>query len=365
MRGLAVYAMTDPNAHLVDLVPIPDGTQIVGQITAANPSSLSVMLASGDIATLPCACASILAGLGVVGPGDPIIADLDQHASITSLLRYPDDGRISAKLLSLKGSRISLLLSSGMVKSFGCNCRTGAVAKVAKSAVGKMVRATLNPDAEVVSITVASTPAGGRSTPSTPAPRPLCSMCRNQDAKPNSIGELRPSITSLGVQPSIMGCANSDSAGIFIALRHWRSQTPVLGATVNLTGAASITLASPPSGYVELLNVPSGMYRVTVQKAGLHKVQTADFRVNCEEGVRVQAYLQGAPHRFRIVRIQKRQLVFRVVNRQKAPLNCFYGSAPASDSARSLENTFLVKTAKSYYFCGVKKVTAWKKRSLK
>ncbi|MDQ6932251.1 MAG: hypothetical protein M3160_03640, partial [Candidatus Eremiobacteraeota bacterium] len=122
---------------------------------------------------------------------------------------------------------------------------------------------------------------------------------------------------------------------------------------------------SPPSGYMELLDVPSGMYRVTVEKAGLRKVETADFRVNCDEGVRVQAYLQNAPRRFRVVRILKRQLVFRVVNKQKAPLNCFYGSAPPNDRARSLEKTFVVKTTKGYYVCGVRKVTAWKKRSLR
>ncbi|MDQ6932783.1 MAG: hypothetical protein M3160_06370, partial [Candidatus Eremiobacteraeota bacterium] len=300
-RGRAVYALTGPDAQVLNLVPIPEGTRIVGQITSANSNSLSLMLASGDVATLPCACATSLAGIGDIGPGQPIIADLDQNASITALLRYPDDGRITGTLLNMKDGRVSLLLPSGTVKSFTCKCGTGSIVKLVESAIGKRVSASLNPDAEVVSLTLGPAPATRPPTPtsrpSAPAtgasarapisPHLACTTCHDQGFTSKTIGERRPAIRSIGVQPAI-GCANSNSGAIFIALRHWRSQTPVLGASVNLSGAASVTLVSPPSGYMELLDVPSGMYRVTVEKAGLRKVETADFRVNCDEGVRVQ-----------------------------------------------------------------------------
>ncbi len=166
----------------------------------------------------------------------------------------------------------------------------------------------------------------------------------------------------LGLLTAATGCSNSNSAAIFIALRHWRSQTPVRGASVQLSGPASITLNSPPSGYIELLNVPSGTYHVSVQRSGLRDLQTGDFHIDCNEGVRVQANLQTVPRSVRFVKIPRREFAFRVVARQKAPLNCFYGSGARQEASRVLEKPFVLKTATGTYVCGLKKVPTWKKQ---
>lgn len=348
VRGLTVYAVSNRDARLVDVASVPAGTRIVGQLTSANADVVSVMLASGDIATLPCQCANLFAGLGNLAPGEPIIADLDQNASVASLLRYPDDGRIAGKLVEMKANRLSLQLPNGRVKSFACHCLAGLIAKEVQPPVGKTVIATLNPQAEVVSITA--------------SPQPRCRArkgldCNDGVPKTKVVRQLPAVMPSLNVAAA--ACPNSDSAGIFIMLRHWRSHTPVNGASVKLSGPASITLASPPSGYIELLNVPSGGYHLNVQKTGLRGLETSEFRVNCNEAMRVQADLQSTPRMVRVVRIQKRRLVFRVVTKEKAPLHCFYGATP-NNITRTLQKTFVLKTAKSYYLCGIKKVPVWK-----
>lgn len=362
VRGLTVYAVSDAHAHLLDLAPVATGTRIVAQLTSAKADAVSIMLASGDVATVPCACGNLLAGLGNVGLGESIIADLDQNASITSLLRFPDDGRLTGKLIDMRPHGLSLLLSNGTVKSFACEC-LGRLSS-AKASVGKMVTATLDPEAEVVAIAA--------------SPKPRCqlpyhqpnaanqkaarndSICDDGIPKRKTVKQIPASMPSLRVA-AVTACAQSDSGAIFIMLRHWRSRTPVGGASVKLSGPASIALASPPSGYIELLNVPLGAYHLTVQKTGLRAMETSEFDVNCNDAIRVQADLQTVRRMVRVIRIQKRQLVFRVVSKQKTPLNCFYGSFAANDVRGALEKTFVVRTAKGYYTCGLKKVPVWKR----
>ncbi|MDQ6826793.1 MAG: hypothetical protein M3Z14_06295 [Candidatus Eremiobacteraeota bacterium] len=402
--GLSARALltADQLNHLLNSMPRgrTDGSRLVALVTSTNQRSVSVMLEGGDIRTIPCDCQNILAKVGDLATGDAVIADLDRNATITSLMRYPGDGRMTGQVVSTTAGRLTLKTATGEIKSF-----SGSFAKSATMENGKTVTMILDSNAEVASISAPRQVPSKISAPKTAVERTGASKstgatatvitgassaptrcwlrknqarpgdkqdparsgvnedqavrashrqkltddaaCESRVAREKTVAKSPRAVAAVPLPVAPLGCRGQDSANIFIALRHWRTQAPVDNAAVNIDGPASISLMSPPSGYIELLNVPAGTYRMRVQKIGVRESGTAVFDVRCNDAVRVQANLHTSPRIVRVVRIHKRELTFRVVDRQKAPMNCTYDRRHRS--------------ASGYYTCRVKKVPAWKK----
>jgi len=373
LHGLAVYAIGDPQGRLVDLAPIPNGTRIVGQVVSAERDAVSIMLGTGNVTTLACACATILPSLGNISVGDPIIADLDQNAGIASLTRFPDSGRLIGQVVGIDAKRLDLKLPSGQVQSFSCNCFGGPF-DAALLRIGNTIAVILNGDAQVASInapTATSPTAATTSKITVPLPcgRPsqkrMPSAGRAQTKSPCAeVGERNTLATSAhgrayfgnSMTPPL-GCSSSeDSSGIFIAVHDGRTHRPVRDAAVTLSGPASIALLSPASGYIELNNAPAGTYRLRVRKAGYGEAGTSEFAVSCKEGVRVDANLRTLPQLVRVIRVPKRQLALLVRQRQKQQLNCVYAPKTRQQRlAKMLRNGVRYRTSHGYYTCGVRK----------
>lgn len=379
LPGVAVYVIGDQQGRLLNLAAIPNGTRIVGQITAAQANSVSIMLASGDIVTLPCACTTMLQTIGDINVGDPFIADLDQNAAITSLSRFPDNGQTIGQIVKISAKSLDLKLPNGQVQTFACNCLGGPF-DATLLVVGNTVSVGLNSDAQIASITApaaaqaAAAPAASPNA-TTPATRdmrrrlPCAKGAQNvsaadaqkghapcsQRGQSGSIATLSHGGPYLGIAtPATRGCAGQDSSNILLGVHYGRSQVPVHNAAVYVSGPASIALMSPPSGYIELRNVPPGIYRLRVQKAGFGEAGTAQFEVPCGEGVRIEANLRTLPQIVRIIRISKRQVAFHTAA-QKQPLNCAYSSKTRQRSAKTHRDMLVYTTSHGYYTCGVRK----------
>ncbi|MDQ6825629.1 MAG: carboxypeptidase-like regulatory domain-containing protein [Candidatus Eremiobacteraeota bacterium] len=373
--GLAVYAIGDPQGRLTNLAAIPDGTRIVGQITSSGPRSVSIMLGSGDIANLACACANVLPNLGDITVGDPIIVNLDRNASVTSLVRFPEAGRMVGQILSVTASQITLKLASGQIQSFGCNC-LGGLFDLGQLRIGNTVAVMLNSDAQVSSVSSPNTTATTAASIPPSQKRTVCkrwkfgpvrqtgkgqgnSTCADGDN--NKVGaQAQLGVPASGLSSATLRCANQDSANIFVAVRHWYSQSPVSGAAVNLSGPASITVMTPPSGYFELRGVPAGKYRLSARKAGLVQTRTALFTVGCNEGIRVVANLRTLPQTVRVVRFSKREVVSGVMSTHKQSLQCIYRAKAPRRLAKLSRGAQKYRAAHGYYTCGVRRMHSWR-----
>ncbi|MDQ6933531.1 MAG: carboxypeptidase-like regulatory domain-containing protein [Candidatus Eremiobacteraeota bacterium] len=376
LPGRAVYAIGDPQGRLVNLAAIPKGTRIVGQVSAANPTSVSIMFGGGDITTLPCACTPILQGLGGITVGDPVIADLDQNATITSLTRFPDNGRVIGQVVSITAKQLDVKLPSGSVQSFTCNCLADRFDS-ALLGIGNTIALSLNADAQVTSINAATaapttavaangtsssmrvsvpcTQRGGNSTKAAGKAQTTNSPCADGGERASAAVPSRGAAYVKTPMTAAEGCHGQDSSSMFIAVHDGRTQRPVKNAEVRLNGPASIALMSPSNGYVELLNIPAGTYVLKVRKTGFGEAGTAEFSVLCNEGVRVEANLRALPHVVRVIRIIRRQAASRVVTRQRQALNCVYASKAPDRVAKFSRSTTIHKTSHGYYTCAVKK----------